>query len=154
LGSGGEWSILPMLIGTELKLKLVQVQDASIGSRIIKVFQYYGNVEDNVCEFEHISDYILFKRMWERPVSCDGEVWTDEDFNIIRISENEDLPPSAIWRNYRTVVTYGWLNKQGEPRTLVPLYIAGRAEFNGKRYWYRGRFTNYQVFTARTKLLH
>lgn len=154
LGSGGEWSTLPTLVGTELKLKLVQVQDAIIGRRKIKVFQYYGDVEDNVCAFESISDYVLFQRVWERPVSCGGEVWTDEDFNIIRISENEDLPPAARWRHYHAVVTYGWLNRQDESRKLVPLDIAAQAELNGKHYWYRGRFTNYQVFAARATLLH
>jgi hypothetical protein len=154
LGSGGEWSTLPTLVGTELKLKLVQVQDAVIGGRKMKVFQYYGDVEDNVCDYESISDYVLFQRVWERPVACGGEVWTDEDFNIIRISENYDLPPAAHWRNYHAVVTYGWLHKQDESRGLVPLEIGAQAELNGKHYWYRGRFTNYQVFTARAKLLH
>jgi hypothetical protein len=150
--SGGEWSTLPTLVGTELKLKLVQDQDAVIGGRKIKVFQYYGYVEDNVCAFKSVSDYFFFRHVWEYPVACSGEVWTDENFNIIRISENEDLPTAVHWRNYQVVVTYGWLNKQGESNRLVPLTIAGQAELNGRHYWYRGRFTNYQVFTARVKL--
>jgi len=154
LGPGGEWSILPTLVGTELKLRLAKLQDAFIGGKRIKVFQYYGDVEDNVCGFKSITDYMFFQRVWEHPVSCGGEVWTDDDFNIIRISENEELPPSTGWSNYRAVVTYGWLNEPGEPRKLVPLDITGQAESNGRRYWYRGRFTNYQVFTAGAKLLH
>jgi hypothetical protein len=148
-----EWSSLPSLVGAELKLKIVEAPELEIGSRSLKVFQYYGSVEDGVCVFAKIDDYVLFREAKKYSVPCSGEVWTDKDFNIIRMSENYSLPPEAGWSNYRAVVTYGWLRKPGEPDRLVPTTFAAQAELNGKVYWNRGQFTDYRVFSTKAKLL-
>jgi hypothetical protein len=150
---GGEWSTLPTLIGAELKLKISEPQEITIRGRRIKVFRYHGDIEDNVCGFRHVSDYALIQRVWEKAVSCSGEVWTDEDFNILRISENEDLPPAARWEHYRAAVLYGRLNNPEESGKLIPTSISVEAKYKGKVYWCQGRFTNYRVFTTRARLL-
>jgi hypothetical protein len=153
LRPGGEWSTLPNLVGTDLELKIVQAKDVTIGGRQIKVFQYYGAAEDNACGFKEIEDYVLFQRARLHTVSCSGEVWTDQDCNILRISENDDLPPDSHWRNFHHTVFYGWLNKPGEPSRLIPISFAGQAEMSGRTYWYRGKFTKYQVFSVATRIL-
>jgi hypothetical protein len=150
---GGEWSKLPALVGTELRLKIMEAPDAVIAGRRVKVFQFRGDIEDNVCHLRAIDDYLLFQRDRLYTVACEGEVWTDDDFNILRISENQDLPQEAGWRNYRAVVTYGWLNKPEDSKRLVPTAFVVQAESDGKLYWCQGQFTNYRVFSARAKLL-
>ncbi|MGB2625915.1 MAG: hypothetical protein WAK20_03955, partial [Candidatus Acidiferrum sp.] len=56
------------------------------------------------------------------------------------------------WKDYQTVVTYGWLRRsEGSPR-LAPLAIATEAEYNKKLYWCRGQFTNYMVFSSQAKI--
>ncbi len=155
ISPGSEWSTAVKLVGTELNLKIVQAPDNFVDGQKVKVFQYYGDKEDRVCRFRAITDFILFQNVRETAVSCSGEVWTDEDFNIIRISENYDLPPELGWRDFRAAVTYGWLSKPGEPERLIPLRIAGQAVYlgDGNLYWFRSRFTNYRVFSARARLL-
>jgi hypothetical protein len=89
-------------------------------------------------------------------VACYGEVWTDEDSNIIRMSEHLDLSDKLKaykhWEDYWIVLTYGWLKRADEPPRLIPLttYVQGK---NKEIYWCRGAFMNYQVFSVRSKLL-
>jgi hypothetical protein len=150
---GSAWSTSPMLVGSELNLKIVQAQETVINGRKVKVFQYHGDTEDNACGFRHIMDFVLFQRVWTRMLSCSGEVWTDEALNILRISENQDLPPAAGWQKFHAAATYGRLNQSGESDRLIPISVAVEAEYKGKVYWSVGRFTNYRVFTARARLL-
>lgn len=58
-------------------------------------------------------------------VPCHGEVWTDESLNILRASEH--LQFSGEWRDYKSVVTYGWLRRAGEPDWLIAT-SCGRSE--------------------------
>jgi hypothetical protein len=52
------------------------------------------------------------------------------------------------------VLTYGWLNDEGEPRSLVPLTIFAEGRYKKKHvYWCRGQFTDYRMFTSRAKML-
>jgi hypothetical protein len=153
ISTADDWSTMPNLVGTELKLKMREAQDVVMGGRRTKVFQYYASIEDKVCKLRIIDDYILFERVKDVMGSCSGEVWTDEDLNIIRISENDDFPQGTEWRNLHAVATYGWLDKPEESSRLVPLSVFVQAETNGKVYWCRGRFTNYQVFSAKAKLV-
>jgi hypothetical protein len=88
-------------------------------------------------------------------VACQGEVWTDENLNILRITENEELPiEKTKWQKLHAAVTYGWLEQQTKEPRLVPTDIYLQAEFSGdgKTYWCRGRFSNYRMFTADVKL--
>jgi hypothetical protein len=157
LGSD-EWSMLPTMVGRELRLKVHQAADAVVNGRQIKVFQYYSSVEDNLCPFQPVDDFGFFKISKTVAVACYGEVWTDEDTNIIRISENLELSDKLKayrgWEEYQDVLTYGWLKQADEPPALVPLTIFTEGRHKKKRvYWCRGQFTNYQAFTSRAKVL-
>jgi hypothetical protein len=154
LGIFSEWSMMPALLGTDLNLKIVQAKDVVMGEKRVKVFQYYGAVEDEACKFMHIEDFILFSRSTLFKSSCGGEVWTDEELNIFRISETYDLPSKAQWKNLRAVANYGWLERPGETARLIPINYIEHAELNGKDFWCRERFTNYRVFTINTRFLH
>jgi hypothetical protein len=146
-----EWSELPEMVGTELRLKVHQAPDATVNNRRMKIFQYYAAVEDAICRFRYSMDYILFKSNKTVTAACYGEVWTDDDANIIRISEHYELPGGR--KIYHVVVTYGWLKRAGELPRLVPLTIL--AETRDKKHidWCRGQFTDYQVFSSRVRII-
>jgi hypothetical protein len=152
-----EWSKLPKLVGTELRLKVHQAADVVVNGRPIKVFQYYSSVEDNLCPFAPVVDFGFFRISKSVAVACYGEVWSDEDTNIIRISEHlelsEKLKAYKGWEEYQTIITYGWLKMADEPPALVPLTIFTEGRYKKKPvYWCRGQFTNYRVFTTRTEM--
>ena len=105
---GADWSELPKMVGTRLGLKIRQAPDVVLNERRIKVFQFSADIEDGVCVFQVVTDLVFFKVNRDYTVNCHGEVWTDEDTNLLRISEYFELP----WKNsdYRTVATYGGSN--------------------------------------------
>lgn len=148
---GGEWSGLPVKVGTDLNLKINQAADVLVNGRSLKVFQYSASVEDAVCTFKAVNDFAVFVVSKVSVAACYGEVWTDEDMNILRMSEHLEL--SGKWKNLQAVVTYGWLNKPDEAPRLVPLTIATQAEYKKTIYWCRGQFTDYRVFTTRARLV-
>ena len=148
---GGEWSELPALVGSELKLKIQRALDAVVGERRFKVFQYYASPEDGVCEWRMVDDFLFFTAGKTVAVECFGEVWTDDEMNILRASEHYELP--GKWKNFQGVVTYGRLNRPNESSRLVPLTIATQAEFKKKIYWCRGAFVNYRMFSSQTRLV-
>ena len=148
---GGEWSELPQMVGTALRLKIHQAADRVVNGRRIKVFQYVANTENGVCVFKSVRDLGFFESSKTVAVPCYGEVWTDEDANPLRISEHLEL--SGKWRDYQSVVTYGWLGRKEEAPRLIPLTISTQAEFNHKVYWCRGLFTNYRIFNTQAKIV-
>ncbi len=147
---GGEWSELSEMVGTELRLKIHQAADVVVNERRMKVFQYRADLEDGLCRFKSVSDFVFFAVNKIVTVGCYGEVWTDEDTNILRMSEHYELP--GKWKDYQGVVTYGWLQRKNETPRLIPLTIYTQAEINRKVYWCRGVFTNYRVFGSRVKI--
>lgn len=147
---GGEWSELPEMVGTELRLKIHQAADVEVNGQRLKVFQYWAGTEDGVCRWKSNLDLGFFALSKIVTVACYGEVWTDGEFNILRMSEHYELP--GKWKDYRAVVTYGWLRKATEGPRLIPLTISSQAQYNKKVYWCRGQFTNYQLFTSRVKM--
>ena len=147
---GGEWSELPEMVGTELRLMIQQAADVNLNGQEIKVFQYRADAEDGVCRWKSVVDLGLFAISKTSGVACYGEVWTDRDSNILRMSEHYELP--GKWKDYQALVTYGWLEKANEPPRLIPLTIASQAEYNRKLYWCRGQFTGYQVFGSEVKI--
>jgi len=151
-----EWSKLPKMVGTEFRLKVHEAPDVVVNKQEMKVFQYYSSVEDNLCPFAPVEDFGFFTISKSVPVACYGEVWTDEDANIIRMSEHleisDKLKAYRGWEGFQVVLTYGWLQlKDGIPR-LLPLTIYAQAERGKKVYWCRGQFVNYQVFSSRVKM--
>jgi len=152
-----EWSKLPEMVGTDLKLKVRQAPAAIVNGRRMKVFQYYAGVEDNLCSLEPVEDFGFFTISKNVPVACFGEVWTDEDTNIIRVSEHLELSAKLKayrgWEDYQVVLTYGQLEQANEPPRLTPVAIYTQAKNSKKVYWCRGQFTNYRVFGSSVKLL-
>lgn len=148
---GGEWSELPEMVGTRLRLKIHQAPDAVVNERRLKVFQYRADIEDEVCTFRSVLDYVFFKASKTISVACYGEVWTDEDTNILRMSEHYELP--GKWKDYQAVVTYGWLQRADQTSQLIPLAISTQAEYKNKIYWCRGQFTGYRMFATRVSII-
>jgi Trypsin-like peptidase domain len=152
-----EWSTLPKLVGTDLRLKVHQAPDVVMNERRMKVFQYYASVEDNLCPFEPVEDYGLFTRSKIVAVACYGEVWTDEDMNILRMSERLDLSEKLNtfkgWEDLHVIVTYGWLNRANDLPRLVPLTIYTEVRDKKHIYWCRGNFTDYRVFSVGARVV-
>jgi hypothetical protein len=152
-----DWTKLPKMVGTEFRLKVHQSADVVVNERPMKVFEYYANVEDNLCPFEPVEDFFFFTIGKTVAVACYGEVWTDEDTNILRISAHLELSDRLKayrgWEEYQVVLTYGWLKREDDPARLVPstTFVWGR---NKKHvYWCRGLFTDYQVFDSRVRIV-
>lgn len=148
--SGGEWSELPEMVGKELHLKIKQAAETIIETKRVKVFQYHADVEDQVCTWDTIDDFGLFETRKTANVACYGEVWTDEDMNILRISQHLEL--QGKWKDYMSVVTYGWLSRTGEDRQLIPLTISAQVAYGKTTHWCRGRFINYKLFSSDIKM--
>jgi hypothetical protein len=153
-----EWSRLPKMVGTEFRLKVHQAADVVVNEHRMKVFQYYASIEDNVCPFAPVDNYGFFSISKTVYVACYGEVWTDDNTNIIRMSERLELSDKLKeyrgWEDLRVVVTYGWLRRTDEGPRLVPLTIFTEARYKKKDvYWCRGQFTDYRVFTTQSKIV-
>lgn len=152
-----EWSSLPKMVGTDFRLKVRQAPDVVMNERHVKVFQYYASVEDNLCPFEPVEDFVFFTRSKTVAVACYGEVWTDQEMNILRISERLDLSEKLQafrgWQDYYVIVTYGWLTLADETPWLVPLTIFTQARNKKRTYWCRGNFTDYRLFSVRARLV-
>jgi hypothetical protein len=148
---GDEWSRLPAMVGTDLGLRIQQAATTMINGNRVKVFLYRADAEDDLCRFKSHVDFGFLAVNKTATVGCYGEVWTDEDTNILRISEHFD--DRAGWQNLRVVVTFGWLRQAGEAPRLIPITIVTQAELKKKVYWCRGQFTDYRVFSAKVKIL-
>ena len=148
---GSEWSELPEMVGTELRLKIHQAADATVSDKRMKVFQYGASLEDAICKFKYIWDYIFFISSKTVTTACYGEVWTDENTNIVRMSEHYELPGER--KIYHIVVTYGWLQRTDDPPRLIPLTFSSETEDKKRIDWCRGQFTNYQVFSSRVRIV-
>ena len=152
-----EWSQLPKMVGTDPRLKVRQAPDVVMNERPIKVFQYYATVEDNLCPFQPVDDYAFFTVGKPVAVACYGEVWTDEDMNILRMSERLDLSEKLKafrgWEDFHVVITYGWLNRANEPPRLVPLTIYTESSYAKHSYYCLGNFTDYRVFSVGARVV-
>ncbi|MBV9886888.1 MAG: trypsin-like peptidase domain-containing protein [Acidobacteria bacterium] len=146
-----EWSELPEMVGKQLHLKVHQAPDVVVNDKQLKVFQYSAGIEDGVCGFTYVNDHILFKSSKTVRTSCYGEVWTDEDMNIVRMSEHYELPGER--KVYHVVVTYGLLTRAGEAARTIPMTIAAKTEDKNRVDWCRGQFTDYQIFGSQVKIL-
>ncbi len=155
--AGDQWSTLPEMVGREYWLKIHQADNSFVNGSSVKVFQYRSSIEDNLCPFHPQTDFGFFKVGKTVAVGCYGEVWTDENMNIIRISENLDLSDKLRdyqgYKDFRVVLTYGWIKIAEELSQLVPLTIFTEA-FDGKRtVWCRGTFTNYRMFGSHSTVM-
>ena len=151
---GHEWADLPNTIGTKLNLKIWQAQDKTVNGHQVKVFLYRAESEDHVCRDTSTMNYGLFRTVWSGAVACSGEVWTDDDMNILRISQDLFPPPSKTkWTNLHTVVAYGWLKEPEEQPKLVPARESFQGELDRRIYWSNATFANYREFGVKSKLM-
>lgn len=146
-----EWSELPVSLGTNLNLKIHQAADVAVNGRAIKIFQYQASLEDRVCTFKSVTSFGLFTVGKTVFTACYGEAWTDENMNILRISEHLEF--LGGWKNPQVVVTYGRLRKADDTPRDVPFTIVAQGEYKKKTYWCRGQFTDYQLFTSRARVV-
>ena len=155
---GHEWADLLEMVGTEYRLKIHRAPDTTVNGQKMKVFQYHSDSEDQLCPFQPLDDYLFFvvrAKLTYPP--CYGEVWVDEDNNILRMSENLDLsahlPDYKCWTTTQTVLTYHALDKPDRPRQIVPWTFISQGQCGKHVYWNRGFFRDYQEFHAKARLL-
>jgi len=110
-----------------------------------------------LCPFEPVEDFGFFIISKTVAVACYGEVWTDEDANIIRMSEHLELSDKLKtyrgWEDSQVVLTYGWLKRANDSPRLVPLTIFTEARYKKHVYWCRGHFADYRVFSVQARLI-
>ena len=147
---GNEWSELPLRVGTDLNLRINQAPDAVVNGRSIKIFQYWASVEDGACAVTTIRLGFFTSRK-TFVTACYGEVWTDENSDILRISEHFEFVSKEM--NLQAVVTYGWLKKRAEVPRIVPLTLAMQTEHKKKVIWCHTQFTDYRVFSSRVRVV-
>jgi hypothetical protein len=97
-----------------------------------------------------VDDFGLFETRKAANVACYGEVWTDDDLNILRISLHYEL--LGKWKDYMSVVTYGWLNQANAAAQLIPMTMSAQVAYGKTMHWCRGRFINYKVFASDIKV--
>ena len=145
IGTGDQWIHLPLMVGTELNLKIHRASDAVVGGRIVHVFQYAASAEDRVCPIKYFGTYRTTTTYYD----CHGEVWMGESGTILRISEAID--DARPLRRFWAVMTYGRLLKDGK-EYLLPVTFETQAQ-REKTDWCRGLFTDYDMFKAKARLL-
>jgi len=143
-----EWSVLPLMVGTEFRLNIHQAADAMVNGRRVLVFQYRASEEDELCGWDIMDDFVFFKTHKVVKTACHGEVWTDEKENILRISEEYEYEKHP----FRAIVTYGWIRSE-LGRALVPLTISTKTEYKNRTYWCRGQFSDYRLFSSQIKIV-
>lgn len=139
------------MLGTSRQVKIRQAPDVMVGENRIKVFQYRAQSENGVCLFKSVQEYLFYSHGKVVDAPCYGEVWTDERFNIPRVSEHLEL--SGKWKAYESVVTYSLLRRAGESDRVIPVTIFTQIRNGKKVYWCRGLFTNYRIFDAQAKIV-
>jgi Trypsin-like peptidase domain len=135
---GDAWSDAAKLVAKQYDLRIRRAPDIMWKGQSLRVFQYLGRKEDNVCEFDDETDFIIFVRHDIEAYDCSGEVWTDQDENLVRISENFHTPNSR--GDPSLIVTFGWTDVEGE-RLLVPVTVWMQAEASLHVYWCHEQFT-------------
>ncbi|MGA2096409.1 MAG: serine protease [Candidatus Acidiferrum sp.] len=149
IATGGEWAEMPDLVGNNLKLRINHAPDVMMNGETFQVFQWAGQVEDGICKFKTIVDLVFLSRSKVSTLNCYGEVWTDNDLNLVRASENYKL--LGTWKNYHGEVTFGVVTI-GDHSVRVPMTIATQAEYGGKLYWCQGIFSDYHEFASDVKI--
>jgi hypothetical protein len=148
---GSEWRDLAQMVGTNLRLPLRYSGERMEDGRKVKVFSYRATKEDEVCG---IRVKRPFHRLWKDSAPCHGEVWTDRDLNILRITQETLLPHESSLGKATIVVLYGWLKYAGSSDLLVPTSIYLTAQtVKGRTIESSATFTAYRVFHAAAKVV-
>lgn len=120
---GNEWSDMPENVGTNLGLRIESMGHRALGDQTVKVFQFEAKEEDKACSWTFIESNGLWTKKHFYNLPCSGEIWTDEQLNILRISSHMRPPASTEWGSINTVMLYGRLTEPGEQPRLVPISI-------------------------------
>lgn len=148
---GDAWSYMPKLVSQEYDLRIRRAADIAWKGQTLRIFQYHGAKEDKVCTFDDQTDFGFMVHHHLESYDCSGEVWTDRDENIVRVSENYSMEGSRT--KVRLIVTFGWTEIEGE-RLLVPVTISMNTEDGSSHVnWYRGQFTDYRQFRSTARLV-
>lgn len=147
---GGAWSYVPHIVAKEYDVRIRRAPDIVWKGQALRIFQYHGAKEDNVCEFDDQLDLIFMVHHHLESYNCSGEVWTDQAENIRRISENYYMPNSQT--EMRMIVTYGWADI-GSKRLIVPVTISMETVNGTHIHWCRGQFTDYRQFRSSVRLV-
>lgn len=147
---GDAWSYAAKLVAKQFDLRIRRVPDIVWKGQTLRVFQYLGRKEDKVCEFDDETDFIFFVHHDLEAYDCSGEVWTDQDENLVRISENLHTP--NLRGNPSLIVTFGWTDVPGK-RLLVPVTVWMRVDASPHVIWCRGQFTDYHQYRSTARLL-
>jgi len=150
ISPGDVWSTLPLFIGTHVGVKIHEAGGTEFEGRRVKVFQYVGSDEDNPCV---VGVVVAFPFPFEirHTYTAYGEVWTDDSFNILRMSLHCEKNHRHEWES---VMTFGWFTRpELEPR-LVPVAVASWSPNRNKGLWCRSQFVDYHEFFSRARILH
>lgn len=118
----------------------------------MRIFDYQASDEDAVCSIRVKGGFL--RRIWKGPVMCRGEVWTDEEFNILRMTQELSVPQRAGIDRYQIVILNGWLERPPLRKLLVPVRMHLQVRTNaGLVFVASGSFSDYRVFAA-TSTIH
>ncbi|HET6841642.1 MAG TPA: serine protease [Candidatus Angelobacter sp.] len=137
---GDAWMATPEVVATNYNLQINQAPDSILKGRTIKVFQYFGGAEDQICSFDLQTNWGFHVSHHVKSFDCWGEVWTDEDTNILRVSKNYRM--YDLLDKYREVVMFDWSEIDGV-KFLLPVTVDVHGDNKGHVLWCRGAFTQY-----------
>jgi len=136
---GAEWRDLPRMVASEFKLRLEEVGTKDVGGKQLRVFRYQASVEDRVCWAFFRTTEVFWSHDRHFPVACRGEVWTDAELNLLRISQELEVSAGKVpMQLFQLAVLYGWLGGD-----LVPVEMAVRGTIAGHTCRADAHFSNY-----------
>lgn len=156
ISPGNMWSSFPLFIGTEVGVKIHEAVGTELDGRKIRVFQYLGSTEDNPCVTKDVIDLYIpghsaLVTVWKHTYAAYGEVWTDDDLNIIRMSLNCEKHGEQKWQ---FVADYDWLTRPGIEPQLVPISLVASLPNPEKGLWCRSQFVDYHEFASQARLIY
>jgi len=137
---GAEWRELPQMVASQFQLRVQEVGEKDVGGKRLRVFAYEASIEDRVCWVRFRNSEVFWSRDHQFPVACRGEVWTDDELNVLRISQELELTAGKVpMELLQLAVLYGWLG-----RDLVPVAMVVRGTVEGRNCRAVADFSNYR----------
>ncbi len=142
---GGEWRHLPQMLATEFKLRVEEVGTRDVGGKRVLVFRYQASAEDQVCWVRFRNTEVFWSRDHQFPVACRGDVWTDSELNVLRISQELEIRERNVPMDlFQLAVLYGWLGDDLVPVDMVVRGLVARHECRTDAH-----FSNYKRIESR-----
>ncbi|MGI9101078.1 MAG: S1 family peptidase [Terriglobales bacterium] len=143
---GSHWADLINVVAADLRLAVQFNRETHIDGHRIKVFHYRAGAQDQICGLK------IRRRFWGGArrlfLPCTGSIWTDEAFDVLRVTQDMIVPEYTGVVHFRVVVLYGrWDEK------LVPVSIyLNETQPDGRILASRVRFDKYRVFRTTTRI--